>query len=40
VEVNSVYQMKMARLANPLYLRIRNGLQEKETYAWNRISIV
>jgi len=30
----------MVRLANPLYLPIRKGLEEKEAYAWNRISIV
>jgi hypothetical protein len=32
--------MKMVRLANPLYLPIQNGLEEKEAYAWNRISIM
>jgi hypothetical protein len=43
VEVNSFYQMKMVRLANPFYLPILNGLEEgkkKKAYTWNRISIV
>jgi hypothetical protein len=29
VEFNSFYQMKIVRLANPLYLPIRNGLEKK-----------